>query len=154
MKKTELIVAIFWIILGLTISIWSATFPLGSWESIGPALLPMACGLILILLGCIIFVQTKKQKRKPVRPVVSQIPQRVAFTRVALSLGGMFLSAVVFDFLGFVLTLFLLILFLMQAIQPVKWRTAIFYAFVFTLGSYLLFQFLLKTTLPHGFLGF
>ena len=154
MKKIDAVIAIFWIILGLTISIWSATFPFGSWESIGPAFLPMACGLILILLGGILLVQAQKQKGRPARPLVSLIPRGVAFTRVALSLGGMFLSAVIFDLLGFVLTLFLLILFLMQAIQPLKWRTVIFYALVFTLGSYVLFQFLLRTTLPHGFLGF
>ena len=154
MKKIDAVIALFWIVLGLAISIWSATFPLGSWESIGPAFLPMACGLILILLGCILFLQTRKQKGDPAKSFASLIPQRASFARVALSLGGLFLSAVIFDLFGFVLTLFLLILFLIQAIQPIKWRIAISYALVFTFGSYLLFQFILKTTLPRGFLGF
>ena len=154
MKKRDIVIAFLWIILGLTISIWSSTFPLGSWEFIGPAFLPMACGLILILLGCLLFLQARKQRGDPAKPLVSLIPQGASFTRVALSLGGLFLSAGIFDLFGFVLTIFLLILFLIQAIQPIKWRTAISYALVFTLGSYLLFQFILKTSLPRGFLGF
>jgi len=153
-KQTDSIMAIFWIALGFTISIWSATFPFGRWESIGPAIIPLACGLVLISLGIILLLQTCNRKEKPAKYHVSIIPQGAAFKRVVLSLGGLLLSAVIFDLLGFILTLFLLILFLMRAIQPLAWRVVIFYALVFTLGSYLFFKVLLRVTLPQGFLGF
>jgi len=154
MKQRDSIVAIFWIVLGFIISVWSATFPLGSWESIGPGILPMACGLALILFGMILLLQSRKQEGRPPKSTVPILPYGAAFTRVALSLGGLFLSAVVFDLLGFVLTLSLLILFLMQVIQPFKWRAAIFLAFAMTLSSHFFFSTLLKVTLPRGFLGF
>ncbi len=85
---------------------------------------------------------------------VPLIPNGAAFKRVALSLGGMLLSAVLFEFLGFVLTFFCLIIFLIRAIQPEKWRVDILYTLAFTLGAYMLFHVLLKTTLPTGILGF
>ena len=74
--------------------------------------------------------------------------------RVALTLGSMLLSAILFVPLGFVLTVFFLILFLMRAIQPQKWSVAIFYSFVSAAGAFIVFKVLLKSQLPGGFLGF
>ena len=84
----------------------------------------------------------------------SLIPDRAAFIRVALTLGGMLVSAALFEYLGFVLTVFFLILFLMRAIQPQKWIVAVLYALLSAFGSFVLFKVLLNTTLPRGFLGF
>ncbi len=155
MKKRDAVTAIFWILLGLTISIWSATFPFGSLKAPGPAFLPLTLGLILILLGSILFLQTITPKEgSPKGTFVSLIPERAAFIRVAFSLGGMLLSAIFLEFLGFILTVFCLILFLMRAIEPQKWRVAIFYALVSALSSFIVFQVIFKTSLPRGFLGF
>ena len=105
MKKRDAVTAIFWIILGLTISIWSATFPFGSWEAPGPAIFPLACGLILIFLGRYPVLPSRKQnEERPTETFVPLIPHGAAFIRVALSLGGMLLSAVFLELLGFVLT--------------------------------------------------
>lgn len=147
--------AVFWVLLGMTISIWSATFPLGGVKGPGPALLPLACGLILILLGVILFVQKKEQKTdssvEPPRPL---FPHGAAGRRVAFTLGGMLLSAILFMPLGFTLTVFLLILFLMRTIQPQTWKVTILYAFLSAAGSYVVFKLLLKSQLPSGVLGF
>ncbi|OGP53580.1 MAG: hypothetical protein A2162_01950 [Deltaproteobacteria bacterium RBG_13_52_11b] len=147
--------AIFWILLGLTISIWSATFPFGGLKSPGPALLPIACGIILILLGVILLLQTRVRKSgSSAKPSGRLFPQGDAGRRVVLTLGGMLLSAILLVPLGFALTVFLLLLFLMRAIQPQTWRVAVFYAFVSASGSFIVFKVLLKSQLPSGFLGF
>ena len=147
--------AVVWILLGLTISIWSATFPMGGVKDPGPALLPLACGLILMLLGVILLVQKKGEKAdssgKPPGPL---LPGGAAGRRVALTLGGMLLSAIFFMPLGFVLTVFLLILFLMRTIEPQRWKVTILYAFVSAAGSFVVFKVLLKSQLPSGLLGF
>ena len=142
------------VILGFIISIWSATFPLGHKRAIGPGVLPLACGLILIFLGSVQFFQARgKKEEKPMGTLAPVIPSGKAFTRVALSLGGMILSAALLDLLGFALTIFCLILFLMRSIQPQRWGVDVLYTIGFTIGTYILFQLLLKVTLPHGFLG-
>lgn len=154
MIKQDIVMAICWIILGLTISIWSATFPFGSWVDVGPAFLPLACGLILVFLGIVLLFKARKENEgKPIEVIRPIFPRGAAFTRVALTLVGMLLSSVFLDFLGFVLTVFFLILFLMRAIEPQKWRVAILYALISTIGAYVLFQVLFKTTLPKGILG-
>ena len=146
---------IFWILLGLTISIWSATFPFGGLKAPGPAFLPLACGLVLIFLGLILLLEVRVGKTdSPVKPSERLFPQGAAGMRVALTLGVMLLSAILLVPLGFVLTVFFLILFLMRAIQPQKWSVAVFYAFVSAGGALIVFKVLLKAQLPGGFLGF
>ena len=155
MKKRECIVALCWVIIGLVVSIWSWTFPFGTWEAVGPAVLPFACGLILILLGSVFSFQVWKQNGGEVKEALSPlIPRGAAFRRVAISVGGMLLSAALIGFFGFSLTVFSLTLFLLRGVQPKRWGADAFYALVFTGGCYVLFQVLFKTTLPKGFLGF
>ncbi len=147
--------AICWLILGSVICIWSATFPFGTRTALGPAILPFASGLILILLGSLLFFHARRQKdRKRTENFDSLIPRGEAFTRVAFTLGAMSLCALFLEVLGFPLAIFCLSLFLIRVIQPQKWKVDVFYVLVFTIGSYLLFKVLLKTTLPRGFLGF
>ena len=147
--------AIIWILLGLTISIWSATFPFGGLEDPGPAYFPLCAGLIIIVFGVIMFFQARKPKESDsLRPSEPFIPHRAAVMRVLFCLVGMSLSAALFEILGFVLTMFLMILFMMRTIEPQKWRTALFYSVISALGSLFVFKFLLKTSLPSGFLGF
>ena len=155
MKKRELIAGLCWVVIGLVVSIWSSTFPFGTWEAVGPAVLPFGCGLILILLGSIFFFQVWKQNGGEVMEALAPlIPRGAAFRRVAISVGGMLLSAALIGFLGFLLTVFSLTLFLLRGVQPKRWGVDAFYALVFTGGCYVLFHVLFKTTLPKGLLGF
>ncbi|MCL2670118.1 MAG: tripartite tricarboxylate transporter TctB family protein [Syntrophaceae bacterium] len=154
-KKWETAAAVCWIILGVVIVLWSASFPFGRAERPGPAIFPMGSGLILILLGTILFFQIRKRgDGASGETLAALIPSGEAFKRVAFSLGGMLLSAILLDHLGFIMAFFCLILFLLRGVQPQKWKKDTFYAAVFTLAAYVLFQVVLKTTLPKGFLGF
>ncbi len=154
MEKREALTAFCWIVLGLVISVWSATFPFGRWEALGPAVLPFACGLMLILLGSLLLFQVRRKKKEKPFETPPLLPRGAGLTRVVLSVSGMLLAAVLFQFVGYTITVFCLILSLMRINEPEKWKSDLFYAFVFTLGSYMLFQVLLKASLPPGFLGF
>jgi hypothetical protein len=155
MKKRDTIMAIFWILLGLTISIWSATFPFGGLEDPGPAYFPTALGLIIIVIGMIMLFRARKEKEGNVlSPSEPPISHRASVMRVIFCLAGMTLSAVFFEILGFILTMFLMILFMMRTIDPQKWRKALFYSLISALGSLFVFRVLLKTQLPTGFFGF
>ena len=152
MKKRECTVALCWVIIGLVVSIWSWTFPFGTWEAVGPAVLPFGCGLILILLGSIFFFQVWKQNGGEVKEALAPlIPRGAAFRRVAISVGGMLLSGALIGFLGFLLTVFSLTLFLLRGVQPKRWGGDAFYALVFTGGCYVLFQSYSKQHFPRVF---
>jgi len=155
MKKRERLMAIIWVLLGLTISIWSATFPFGDLEDPGPAYFPLGAGLMIAVFGIIMFFHTtKRNENDSLRPSEPLIPHRTAVMRVVFCLVGMSLSAALFEILGFVLTMFLMILFMMRTIEPQKWRAALFYSLISALGSLFVFKVLLKTSLPGGLLGF
>ena len=154
MERREKFMAMFWVLLGLTISFWSATFPFGGLKDPGPAFLPLGCGLILILLGSIMIFQEKTRHADlSTKPFERLLPHGAAGKRVGFAMGSMLLSIILLTPLGFVLTVFFLILFLMRTIHPQKWRVAIFYAFVSAVGSFIVFKVLLRTQLPGGFLG-
>ena len=155
MKKRDRLMAIFWILFGLTISIWSATFAFGGPEDPGPGFFPLGLGLIIAAFGMIMFFQTMKRKEDdPLRPSAPFVLHRAGVRRVVFCLLGMLFSAALFKTLGFVLAMFLMILFMMRTIEPQKWRTALFYSVISALGSLFIFKFLLKTMLPNGILGF
>ncbi len=155
MKERDKSMGILWVLLGLAISIWSATFPFGGLKDPGPAFLPLGCGVILIILGVVMLIRvTFRNTGSGTTASEPLLPKGAGGRRVGLTLGGMALSAILLVPFGFVLTIFLLVLFLMRTIQPKKWRVAAFYAFVCAAGSFLVFKVLLHTQLPIGFLGF
>ena len=155
MKKRDLGMAVFWVLLGITISIGSSRFPFGGLAHPGPAYFPGGLGLVITIFGVIVFFQARKAREEGgVKPSAPPSPNRAATRRVVFCLAGMTLSAVLFETLGFVLTMFLMILFMMRTIAPQKWKTALFYSVVSALGSLFVFKVLLKTQLPGGLLGF
>lgn len=154
MRRRETIIAVFWIVLGSVVAIWSSTFPFGSSRNLGPAIFPFALGLVALLLGCIIYLQTiLKQQDDPTFKLTPLIPNRAALKRVAIVLLAMLIAAVFLETIGFVLTAFCLMLCLFRNVEPGQWKVDLFYVLIFTLGSYILFQVLLKVQLPKGYLG-
>jgi hypothetical protein len=111
--------------------------------------------LLIILFAMIIFYQTWKRREdevsKPLEPV---FPTHAAGRRIVFCLAGMTAAAAIFEFLGFVLSMFLMIVFMMRTIDPQPWKKAILYSLLSALGSLLVFKILLKTQLPSGLVGF
>ena len=66
---------------------------------------------------------------------------------------ALFAFAFLFEFLGYMISTFLLIAFLSLAIGSQKWWLAILAAFISSVVSYLIFGLLLGASLPAGILG-
>jgi len=155
MKNRDSMMAMFWVLLGLTISIWSSRFPFGGLTHPGPAYFPLGTGLLITVFGIIMFFQARKGRESDsLSPSERSVPHRAAIMRVVFCLGGMVLSAVLFETLGFIVAMFFMILFMMRTIAPQQWKTSLFYSLISALGSLFVFKVLLKTQLPSGFLGF
>jgi len=141
---------LFWVVFGVGISVWSATFPFGGLANPGPGYLPLACGVLIALLGAgLIFMPTTVNEE---RAGSDQhiFPRGLACRRVVLTVASMLFCAGMMNVIGFILAVFVALIFLMRVVGTVRWKMAFFYALLYTVGSYILFEVFLKTPFPVG----
>lgn len=150
-KYTDFISGIFWLGIGILLSIWSTSYQIGSLLQPGPGFLALALGLLLILLSLILVGKgIKSSLAAQTGPTAFLFGgwKKVAYTVLILVLGAFF-----FETIGYLLTFFLLIMLLMRGAGPQSWKKILLMAFCSALGVYLVFVLLLKQPLPRGLLG-
>jgi hypothetical protein len=153
MRYSDFVSGLFWLIVGLLLSIWSLTYEIGILTRPGPGYLPLALGIIIILLSLILLFGHWKKRASPTKQTALSSPthsrwKKMVYTVVVLLATGFF-----FETLGYLITIFLLIALLMMGAEPQSWKKALITAFLTTLGVYLIFVLLLEQPLPRGFLG-
>jgi hypothetical protein len=150
MKYPDLISGLFWLFVGLLLSVWSLTYQIGGLTQPGPGYLPLTLGILLILLS--IFLLGGHRKKTSNRPVSFSSStggwKKVVYVVVILGL-----AAFSFESLGYLLTFFLMIGLLMKGSERLSWRKIVLTAFLTTAGVYVVFVLLLEQPLPRGFLG-
>ena len=152
MRYPDGISGLFWLFIGLGLSIWSLTYETGRLTQPGPGFLPLALGIILVLLSLILLLaQLKRPSRK--KPIVSSLPRargwkKVVYTVLVLAVAGFF-----FEKVGYLLTFFFLIVLLMKGVGSQGWKRVFLIAVLATLGVHVVFVLLLKQPLPRGYLG-
>jgi putative tricarboxylic transport membrane protein len=77
-------------------------------------------------------------------------PESGSLRRVLLLTLGLIGFTLLLEPVGFVLSCFLLMVFLMQAIEPQRWRTTLLFATLATVLCVLIFQIWLKVEFPEG----
>jgi putative tricarboxylic transport membrane protein len=120
----------------------------GSLRRPGPGLLAFGAGAGIGLLALALFIRTFLSK-----PAVDAVRdeksvRRVKFFMICTSL---FVYAAVISWLGFVLSTFLFVLFLLRTAQTEKWWRSLLKALLITAGNYLVFVVWLGIRLPEGF---
>jgi hypothetical protein len=149
MKYSDFISGIFWLIVGLLLSIWSLSYRTGSIINPGPGFLPLGLGLLLIFLSLILLWQAKKSffvKEKGTSAFSPGIWKK-AYTVLILLLASFF-----FESIGYLLTIFLFIFSLMLGQNLKNWKKILFIALFTTVGVYIIFVLILRQPLPQGFL--
>jgi hypothetical protein len=142
----ELIGNLFWIAVGIFFALSVVKLPLGTLHAPGPAALPLCMALILILVSLLDLV---KALRQPNRPISGIIWKRPAFV-----LGSIFLYSVLFLFIGFLPSTFILMLILFGLlIRPKKnkWPIAIACSAAAALLVWLVFDVVLRIPFPQHF---
>ncbi|OGP59472.1 MAG: hypothetical protein A2162_12645 [Deltaproteobacteria bacterium RBG_13_52_11b] len=141
----------FWLGIGLLLSIWATRYQVGSLIQPGPGFLALVLGLLLILLSLILLARgilsSRVSEREPT-PLLLAGWKKGAYTVVILFLGAFF-----FERIGYLLTFFLLVLFLMRGAGAQSWKRTVLVALCSALGVYLIFVRLLEQPLPRGLLG-
>ena len=150
-KHKDLIGGLFWLGVGILLSLWATRYSIGSLTLPGPGSLPLVLGLILILLSIIVIARGILTSRVTGGDSPSFLLtgwKKGVYTVVILLLGAFF-----FERLGYLLTFFLLIVFLMRGAGAQSWKRTVLVAICSALGVYLVFVRLLEQPLPLGLLG-
>ena len=153
MNLHQRIGSIFWIIIGVYVAIHAYSIGLGSLQHPGPGFIFFLAALPLIFLGVIDLSGTfigRSKRDKEEEPIWLGVRwQKVLLVLVVLSAYVYLLSV-----LGFILSTFLLMVFLFKAVEPTRWWIAIVSSLITVLFSYGIFGIWLKVPFPHGFFGF
>lgn len=151
MKTNDQWSSLFWLIIGLAISLYSGNYGLGSLSSPGPGFLPFLTGVTITGLALLVFLQQFSRKE---REKIKDLWAKKNWQTMMMVLGALIVYTLLFRFLGFLLDTFLLIAFLLRVLEPMNWKKVLAGAAGAALGSYLIFQVWLEAQLPTGFLGF
>ena len=152
MKYSDLISGIFWLTVGLLLSLWSIRYQIGNLINPGSGFFPFLLGILLIFLSLVLLIGQTKKLSLPTETISYSTPwvgsKKVAYTSLIL-----LLATFLFEKIGYLLTIFLLIIFLMYGAGSRGWKTILFIAFFSAMGVYLVFVLLLKQLYPLGLLG-
>jgi hypothetical protein len=137
----------FLMLLGLFVVWERRVLPLGTASRPGPGYFPLLLAILLIVLGAILIVRGKEAKK--IRSVCwSEAPHAVAI------LGCCLFISLFMETIGYRLTLLLTLGFLFGFMERIKvWLTLVL-TLGFSLGTFWLFDSLLRVPLPRGGWGF
>jgi putative tricarboxylic transport membrane protein len=154
LKRYDQIGTLFWFIFALVICIESIKLPLGSLYDPGPGFFPLGSGIILGLLSGIAYLQSFLRKSQEVR---NFFHSKGKWKNLILVLVALFGYAISLEILGFLISTFILLIFLfrgMRGAERQRWILTISGSALASLISYAIFELWLKARLPHGILGF
>ncbi len=148
MKKRDIKISL--ILLGLTVGmLWETNkLPIGNFLQPDAGFFPLLIAILLGVLSLILLGQTLRDKRMEDGKLLSSPGEG---KRVVSTVAGLLGFIVIFESLGFLISAFLLMSFLFHSAGH-RWRMSIGTAILSALTCYLVFDKLLKATLPAGLL--
>ncbi|MGH7798455.1 MAG: tripartite tricarboxylate transporter TctB family protein [Candidatus Binatia bacterium] len=153
MKRTKTIAAsagaLFWVAVGLLACYGASRLGLGSVTEPGAGFIFFWSGLVLVILALIVLAESVRSSEDTAGGM-----GQMNWTKIALVLLSLLLYAFFLERLGFVLTTFVLLSFLLGCIEDTHWLRSIGIAGAAALASYAIFELWLEIRLPKGFFGF
>lgn len=151
MQKRNLYSSFFFLALSIFVFIEVAGMPVGTLATPRNGFWPLIHGILLAVLSLILLGQAVKEKERKPLPFWTEPG---SWKRVGMTLGALFVFGLVYEHLGFLLSIFFLIGFMARSIGSMSWLEALILAAASSLASYGLFGMLLDMPLPGGILGF
>jgi putative tricarboxylic transport membrane protein len=149
-------VTLFWIVLGGLVALFSYRVGLGRLLEPGPGLMPFGLGAAMCLLALFNLVRGRRSTSKAEQKEI-ETANKTGLNRRATKIGaitaGLFVYAFLLEPLGYVITTFLAVSFLLKVAGYKQWLRVLPYAAVITLVTYFGFGYL-GTRFPQGMLSF
>ena len=140
------------LLIGLGFAAGGVAMGLGPLNAPGAGFFPAVIGGLFSLLSGALFLKAFL-KESPDREKKSFWREERSWVRVSLSLCALLFYLFSLNYLGYILTTTLFILFLLKFVGKKGWRISIFMAVVVSLASYALFRIGLGVLLPKGWVG-
>ena len=138
---------------GLT-TLLSLRMPIGTFRAAGAGLFPLLLGIMLMVLSGLFLLNLLLRREKDLEKKGAPVEAAPRSLKpVILFLGMMALATLFFDFLGYPLIAFLLMVALLRILRMKRWLINVLLSLVTALVSYFLFVQWLKIPLPQGWLG-
>lgn len=152
MASDDKITSSLWFCFGLFITLKAIPIGLGSLSNPGPGFIFFWSGILLCFLSAIVFLQAYRKKTKEAGKSISWIGIR--WKKMILFIIALLVYTYLFEKIGFILSILLLMIYLFKGIEPQKWSTAILSTALTGFIAYSLFVLWLKCQLPRGILPF
>jgi putative tricarboxylic transport membrane protein len=114
----------------------------------GAGFFPVWLGIALLVLS--LFLLLKNTILKGDMNEANPLPDRQALRRVAIILGAFIVSGLLFERLGFLITMFALVVFLLIYLEEYRWYSGVLISAVMVSAVYGIFKIWLNVPLPLG----
>jgi putative tricarboxylic transport membrane protein len=111
-------------------------------------LFPFLAGCLLMILSLTAFFSAMTAKEEGKRETF--FPQANSLKKLLILMSSLIAYEFSLALLGFIITTFLFMMFLLRFIEPQKWTMVVSASILTTAFSYIIFQLFLKVQLPHG----
>ena len=149
MRKSNRIQALLWAVLGFYITYEGFLLKLGTGRAPKPGFMIFWMGVVIVILSALFFLGTFTTPEREHKALW----WRVRWFRGAKLMAALFLYVAVFQFLGFILSTFLLLVYMFKGLEPQSWRTALLLSAVTVAICYLVFGVFLELQFPPGVLS-
>ena len=154
MRNRDILSSLVWLGLGILFLIASLREGLFRKGIPGPGFLPFITALILIALSLMVFLPAVNRKEEERDKKIEKIfPEKDSFKKVSLGLMALFLYGMALEYIGYIVTTILFMVFTFRLMEREKWKGPLLFAISTAVISYFLFVVLLEVQLPGGFLG-
>lgn len=143
-------IALFWVALGILVCHGATQLGVGSVTEPGSGFIFFWSGLILVILSLMALAESLRSSVE----IAEETGGAVNWVKIGLVLLSLLLYAFFLERLGFVVTTFVLLMFLLSWIEQTKWARSLGVASAAALGSFAIFELWLKIRLPKGIFGF
>ena len=141
-----------WFFIGVTICLASLQYRIGTLSSPGSGFMPLLSGLAIGFFSIVGFIHATIRKNRG--EIWTSILRAVRWEKALIIIISLFAYGFLMETIGFFLCTFLFIGFLFRVIVPHRWLWVSGGSLLISVASYIVFEVLLRTQMPKGFLGF
>ena len=150
MGRNNVISAVTLLALALAALFEASKLPFGRLSAPQPGFFPVILAVLLATFSLILMAQAIGESKE--ESAASRVPT-ATWKRIVLAIAALVIFGVLFESLGYIISTFLFLAFLLRAVEQQKWSLVVIVAFFTSLATYLVFGLLLNTPLPGGILG-